>query len=134
MMATGNTSKFAAKSPGHLPRIVQEAFSASKGLLAVGGDSSPLTNKDIGSFVGECNNDTWLWPADEYSLSETIGIRCCFCFSFSLKRRNIYSLPVAVPGFVDFQCWYCAGSSLLSSVFVAKAAVNPNTRALSLQS
>ncbi|CAK9054933.1 unnamed protein product [Durusdinium trenchii] len=40
-----------------LLEIVQEAFSASKGLLAVGGDSSPLTNKDIGSFVGECNND-----------------------------------------------------------------------------
>jgi len=40
-------------------RIVQEAFTSAKGLLAIGGDNSPLTNKDIGSFVGECNNDAW---------------------------------------------------------------------------
>ena len=48
-----------------LPRIVQEAFTSAKGLLAIGGDTSPLTNKDIGSFVGECNNDACWHRAGE---------------------------------------------------------------------
>ncbi|CAJ1440834.1 unnamed protein product, partial [Effrenium voratum] len=40
-----------------LLEIVQEGFHAAKAWLGVGGASSPLSTKDIGSFVGECNND-----------------------------------------------------------------------------
>ncbi|CAE7840957.1 pikAII, partial [Symbiodinium necroappetens] len=40
-----------------LLEIVQEGFHAAKSLLSIGGATSPLSTKDIGSFVGECNND-----------------------------------------------------------------------------
>ena len=50
------SSSFGPRGIRNCPRIVQEAFTAGKALLAVGGEQSPLSKKDIGSFVGECNN------------------------------------------------------------------------------
>ena len=82
-------------------RIVQEAFTSAKGLLAIGGDHSPLTNKDIGSFVGECNNDAWrvvghscYMPVFKYNRPNTTTAMLTNFFKGSFKE-TLRSQPYA---------------------------------------